>query len=77
MAWHPPNAFIACLEQLANRLEKAGKKLPAAALTGIAPGGRDRSYFQSGSFFSDVSGGLAAMRKLEEQGARRVRFFAF
>lgn len=76
-AWHPPDAFIACLEQLAARLEEAGRKLPAAVYRAIDPTGRDRDYFQSGVFLSDVSGCLAAIRSLKEQGARRVRFFAF
>jgi hypothetical protein len=77
LAWHPPEAFIACLEQLAARLEESGRKLPAAVYRAVDPSGHDRGYYQSGSFFSDVSGCLAAIRRLKEQGARRVRFFAF
>ncbi len=77
LAWHPPDAFITCLEGLAARLETAGKKLPAAVYRAIDPTGRHRDYYQSGVFLSDVSGCLAAIRSLKEQGARRVRFFAF
>jgi hypothetical protein len=77
LAWHPPDAFITCLEQLAARLEAAGRKLPPPVYRALDPSGRDREYFQSGSFYSDVAGCLAAIRVLQEQGARRVRFFAF
>jgi hypothetical protein len=77
LAWHPPEVFITCLERLATKLEESGRKLPPAVHKAIDPTGRDRDYYQSGVFFSDVSGCLAAMRSLKEQGARRVRFFAF
>ena len=77
LAWHPPDAFIACLEQLVAKLEAAGRKLPPAVYKAIDPSGRHRDYYQSGVFLSDVSRCLSAIRSLKEQGARRVRFFAF
>lgn len=77
LAWHTPDEFIACLERLAERLERHGRKLPEAVCRVGDFGGRYRPYFQTGVFFSDVAGCLAAMRRAKEQGARRVRFFAF
>jgi hypothetical protein len=77
LAWQPPDAFIACLEGLVAKLEQSGRKLPAAVHRAIDPTGHYREYYQSGSFFSDVTGCLAAIRSLKEQGAQRVRFFAF
>jgi hypothetical protein len=77
LAWHTPDAFLECLGQLAERLERGGRKLPAAVCRAIDPSGHYRSYLQSGVFYSDVAGCLAAIRSLKEQGARRVRFFAF
>jgi hypothetical protein len=76
LAWHPPSAFVECLEALADSLDRAGRKLPARAYRAVDPSGSYRAYFQSGPFFSDVTGCLAAMRSLQEQGARRARFFA-
>jgi len=77
LAWHPPDAIIACLEALAAKLQGGGGKLPSAVHKAIDPTGRYRDYYQSGVFLSDVSGCLAALRSLKEQGAQRVRFFAF
>jgi hypothetical protein len=77
LAWHSPDEYIACLGQLAELLERHGRKLPEAACRAVDPRGQDRAYFQSGSFCTDVVGCLAAIRAAKEQGARRVRFFAF
>jgi hypothetical protein len=77
LAWHSPDEFIACLERLAERLERHGQRLPEGVYRVVEPRGLDGGYFQTGSFFSDVAGCLAAIRRAKEQGARRVRFFAF
>jgi hypothetical protein len=77
LAWHPPDAFIACLEALVTRLEGEGGKLPPWILKILDPSARDWTYYQCGGFLSDVSGCLAAIRLLKEQGSQRVRFFAF
>ena len=77
LAWHTPDEFIACLERLADRLERHGRKLPEAVCRVVDPRGHARGYFQTGSFFSDVAGCLAAVRRAKEQGARRVRSFAW
>ena len=77
LAWHAPDEFIACLGRLAARVEESGRKLPPDVYRAFDPGGHFRRYFDSGLFFRDVSGCLAAIHSLKEQGARRVRFFAF
>ena len=77
LAWHSPDEFIVCFEQLVKRLEESGRKLSSANCRAISMGDHERGYFQSGSFLNDVSGCLAAVRLLKEKAARRVRFFAF
>lgn len=77
LAWHPPEAFIASLAQLVARLEESERKLPTDISRAIDPSGDDYGYYQSPAFFSDVTGCLAAIRQLQEQGAKRVRFFAY
>ena len=62
LAWNPPDAFITCLEQLAARLEREGRKLPLAALREIERDPRHQGYYQEGYFYSDVVGCLAAIR---------------
>jgi hypothetical protein len=77
LAWQTPDAFIASLPQLAERLEREGRKLPPAVHDLVDPGGHRLAYYQSGNFYSDVVGCLAAIRWAKEHGARRVRFFAY
>ena len=77
LAWQTPDAFIASLEQLVQRLEREGRKLPPAVLRRVAPDGHRRGYYQSGYFYGDTVGCLAAVRWAKEQGAQRVRFFAY
>jgi hypothetical protein len=77
LAWHTPDAVIACLEALAAKLEATGRKLQGVVAGAVDPDGHDREYLQSDSFYGDVTGCLAAVRSLQERGARRVRFFAF
>jgi hypothetical protein len=76
-AWQMPDRFIACLEQLTERLEQLGRRLPPEVLAAVDPTGCRESYFQNGGFFRDVSGCLAAMRAAKAGGATRVRFFAY
>src|SRR5262245_5146478 len=77
LAWNTPDAFIASLEQLAARLEREGRKLPPAVLHQVERDPAHQVYYQSGYFYSDVVGCLAAIRWAKEHGARRVRFFAY
>lgn len=77
LAWNLPDEFITCLEQLTAALQKTGRKLPPAVLREIERDPARQGYYQEGYFYSDVVGCLAAIRSLKEQGAKRVRFFAY
>jgi hypothetical protein len=44
-AWQPPARFIACLQQLAERLEGSDRKLPADVLATADPTGHREGYF--------------------------------
>lgn len=76
-AWQPPARFVACLEQLAERLEMSDRKLPAEVLATADPTGHRAGYFQQGWFYRDVTGCLAAIRAAAGQGVTRIRFFAY
>jgi hypothetical protein len=77
LAWQQPSALIDCLQQLADRLEEVGHKVPPAVSKDRKPEGGERAYYRSRELFNDVSACLAAIRHLREQGARRVRFVAY
>ncbi len=77
LAWQRPRALIDCLQQLADRLEEVGQKLPPAVVKELKPEGGERAYYRSTWLFSDVSVCLAAIRQLKKQGARWVRFVAY
>jgi hypothetical protein len=68
LAWQRPRAFIDCLQQLAERLEEFGDKLPPALCKELKPEGGERAYYRSRCLFSDVSACLAAIRQLRKQG---------
>jgi hypothetical protein len=76
-AWEPPARFIACLRQLAERLENSDRKLPAEVLAEADPNGLRGGYFQQGWFYRDVIGCLAAISAAADRGVARVRFFAY
>ncbi len=77
LAWHTPDEFIRCLSRLAEILEDYGRKLPDKVFRRVAANYGDRGYYQTGVFYEDVVGALAAMRVIKENGAKRARFFAF
>jgi hypothetical protein len=77
LAWQQPRALIDCLQQLADRLEEVGHKVPPAAYRELKPKGGEGAYYRSRELFNNVSACLAAIRQLREQGARRVRFVAY
>jgi hypothetical protein len=76
-AWGPPARFIACLQQLAERLEQSDRKLPAEVLAAADPAGLREGYFQQGWFYRDVIGCMAAMKAAADRGVTRVRFFTY
>ena len=77
LAWQQPRALIDCLQQLADRLEEVGHKVPPAVYKELKPKGGERAYYRSRELFNNVSACLAAIRQLRKQGARRVRFVAY
>jgi len=72
-----PDRFIDCLQRLADALERHGRRLPDDLHRAIDPNGDRRGYFQTGVFYDDVVGCLAAFRSAKDQGAERARFAVF